>query len=586
MPKFCSECGTPLPEGAKFCSECGEPMPGVEQPSTPSTPQALVPSGGDSLTLPLLGNTVCFDRSITAYRALRWEFEALARQEATDFYENFYQAYSSMDAFMSKFPGNFQGIFQRAIERMDAWLASIEVFGVTQNELEPYVEQYCAHAYAIFETVEEQYGQILGQQEAAEQYRRARKASRGKVAGFGFGLGGYVKAAATAGAINMTTGLLHSAVNAVGNLGTAISTSSAKEKLLRSGIDHKLRNAIFQDIMGVHQAATELAADRRHSPMVSFTLEDNMRAQEIQQKLEDGQIPPTKWKSAVISLLTADPFYAPGYHTAMKLFPGRLEEMREFFAFFEEDVDKLYGTLREQGDAGVRVLLEYEREFTPLLLGDLGYDEDPQPLTSDLDGLLNYLSDIFSWADEDGFYFEPEATQEGSSLLQRVRYAAYGQETPLILYDAVPERSGTEGFLITQQAVYIKSPQLDTVRVPLAQALESGLTERRDEEDTPYLYFGEYSVLMVNSGAMVHERVLSEFLRFAIAAILFLSNYRPTEKDLWKAVAEYQRLPQPAIGTPSLILPAGQPAVRYCFECGTENSVTDRFCIECGAELI
>lgn len=586
MPKFCSECGTPLPEGAKFCSECGEPVPGVEQPSTPSTPQALVPSGGDSLTLPLLGNTVCFDRSITAYRALRWEFEALARQEATDFYENFYQAYSSMDAFMSKFPGNFQGIFQRAIERMDAWLASIEVFGVTQNELEPYVEKHCTHAYAIFGTIEEQYEQILGQQEAAEQYRRARKASRGRAAGFGFGLSGYVKASATAGAINMTTGLLHSAVNAVGNLGTAISTSNAKEKLLKSGINRNLRNAIFQDIMGVHQAAAELAAARRHSPMVSFTLEDNMRAQEIQQKLEAGQIPPSKWKSAVISLLSADPFYTPGYHTAMKLFPGRLEEMRDFFAFFEEDVDELYGALREQGDVGARVLLEYQREFTTLLLGDLGYDEGAQPLNSDLEELLDYLSDIFDWAGEDGFYFTPEATEEGSSLLRNVRYAAYGQESPLILYDAVPGRSGTEGFLITQRAIYIKGSQQDAVRVPLVQALENDLTERRDEEDATYLYFGEYGVLTVNSGAMVHERVLSEFLRFAIAAILFLSNYRPTEKDLWQAVAEYQQLPRPAKGAPSPMLPAEQSALRYCFECGAENSVTDRFCIECGAELI
>lgn len=65
----------------------------------------------------------------------------------------------------------------------------------------------------------------------AESERRAfRKASRGRVIGGGFGLGGYVKGAMTAGAINSVTGLAHGLFNAVGNVATSIEASGMKDK--------------------------------------------------------------------------------------------------------------------------------------------------------------------------------------------------------------------------------------------------------------------------------------------------------------------------------------------------------------------
>ncbi len=588
MPKFCYECGAPLPEGVKFCPECGMKVVATADHSIMPTSQALRSPGKNLLTLPLLGSSVRFDQSIGPYRKLRWAFERLAEQESTDFYKSFYKNYTSMDAFMNKFPGDFPPIFQRAVDCMNAWLSSIEVFGVTRDEMAPYVHQHCVHTFSILQNIEEQYVQIVGRQEEMEQYRKERKDSRGRVGGFGFGLGGYMKAAATAGAINLTTGILHSAVNAVGNLGTAISTSNAKERLLKSGINNELSDAIYEDIMSVHLVAVELAANRRQTPMVSFTSENTRQAEQIQRELEEGRMPPAKWASAVTSLLTADPFYTPGYHTAVKFLPGRLEELREFADYFSEDIDDIYGELRENGDVGIRVLLEYKKEFTPLLLGDLGYAEELQPLTSDLEDLLDYLSNIFSWAEEKGFYFLPETTEDGSSVLRNASYADYGDETPLILYDAVPGKRGAEGFLITEKTVYLNCSGQGAASLSLREVLQDDLEEGRDGDRTPYLRFGDYNVTTLNSGVMVHERVLSEFLRFGMAAILFLTSYRPLEQDLWQAVAGYQRLPQPknVAVHPSTMLPENKPAACYCFECGAENSPTDRFCFECGAELI
>ena len=60
--------------------------------------------------------------------------------------------------------------------------------------------------YAL-DTVESQYDAITEQQHAEKEYREARKASRGRWCGGGFGLGGALKGAATAGALNAVSGL-------------------------------------------------------------------------------------------------------------------------------------------------------------------------------------------------------------------------------------------------------------------------------------------------------------------------------------------------------------------------------------------
>ena len=64
-------------------------------------------------------------------------------------------------------------------------------------------------------------------------YRELRKESRGRMVGGGFGLGGALKGMATAGAINAVTGMGHSVVNAVGNIGSSISASNSKRSIYK-----------------------------------------------------------------------------------------------------------------------------------------------------------------------------------------------------------------------------------------------------------------------------------------------------------------------------------------------------------------
>lgn len=72
---------------------------------------------------------------------------------------------------------------------------------------------------------------IVGEKNDAEAYRDARKESRSRIVGGGFGISGALTGMAAAGAINIGTGLAHSTFNAIGNMFSAISAYSSKSSL-------------------------------------------------------------------------------------------------------------------------------------------------------------------------------------------------------------------------------------------------------------------------------------------------------------------------------------------------------------------
>ena len=100
--------------------------------------------------------------------------------------------------------------------------------------------------YAL-DTVESQYDAITEQQHAEKEYREARKASRGRWRGGGFGLGGALKGAATAGALNAVSGFGHDLVNSAGNLSSALDASNAKSDLYKSA-NAVLLNGLYEDM--------------------------------------------------------------------------------------------------------------------------------------------------------------------------------------------------------------------------------------------------------------------------------------------------------------------------------------------------
>lgn len=89
-------------------------------------------------------------------------------------------------------------------------------FSLGQDE-RTQIDNYLQQIWGELGELEIIFEEILQNQKMSKEEREQRKASRGRWEGGGFGVGGALKGAATAGVMNATSGLLHSGVNLVGN---------------------------------------------------------------------------------------------------------------------------------------------------------------------------------------------------------------------------------------------------------------------------------------------------------------------------------------------------------------------------------
>lgn len=117
-----------------------------------------------------------------------------------------------------------------AIEPLFKVLLDLEIYDISRETFEDACWDLSA-AEPYYDCIAEKYNEIVEEEEEARSYRAMRKATRGKWVGGGFGIGGAIKGAVTAGAMNAVTGLGHSAVNAIGNIGSSAKSITAQVEL-------------------------------------------------------------------------------------------------------------------------------------------------------------------------------------------------------------------------------------------------------------------------------------------------------------------------------------------------------------------
>ncbi|OUN08455.1 hypothetical protein B5G42_14540 [Flavonifractor sp. An91] len=588
---FCYKCGNELSTGMQFCPFCGSQVISCSVPSTSSRLQ---------ITVPLFGREIPFDSTIEIYYEIRRDFLQMAKENHDEFIEGFYVTYHDMDGLVRDLKGDLSERLGEGISLIDSVLSSLKIFGVTNSEIQTYISEYCDNLGAVVEEITEEYHKILAHQQEMTEYRQMRKASRGRVVGGGFGLSGAVKGMATAGAINMATGALHSIGNAFGEMGTAISASSAKDNLFRrSNIREKIGNALMTVLFYMHYALVDLInAHQSQFHLCSYTGAELAKANKIQSDLMQGNISEYDMEDAVATMLCAFPFSATHYKTAVQVLPGRVSQMADFAAFFGIDIYSIYTQLKLAIAPAVQIMQEYQGGFLDdLILNDLGYDEFClADISTDMTDALESIEAIFDIANEEQFYFFPACDAAAASLLKNARdcYATYGQETPLLLYDATLMKSGKSGFLITDKHIYLKDTGV-SAQLTLQDALQDIHQKKNESNGCNYLYFGEYGIHLLNGADIVQEMVLGDFIEFIVCIIIFLASLHHTKDNLWDAIEWYNSLPKTDIEIQAAekfvtysTMTAGSNTnqVQFCFECGAENETGAKYCSECGTQLL
>ncbi|MBE5936924.1 MAG: hypothetical protein E7265_02710 [Lachnospiraceae bacterium] len=190
--------------------------------------------------------------------------------------------------------------------------------------------------YTQCDYITEKYAEIMMSKEEAEEYRRMRKANRGKWEGGGFGLAGAMKGAATAGSINLVTGMGHSIVNGIGNALDSMAANSEKKKIYKnpntlSGIIAALRkdlNRVFSTQIDLLNSSTD---DYYIEPEPSKI----KTAATILTNISKPEVPEEDIENNVYEILDLNPYYAPLYTFLLNRYgdsESKLDELADIFS--------------------------------------------------------------------------------------------------------------------------------------------------------------------------------------------------------------------------------------------------------------
>ncbi len=127
-------------------------------------------------------------------------------------------------------------------------LPDLNIFDITQDE---FIRKHLLTSNSengLYE-IDDLYRDILRKLGEEKNYRSARKASRSRWQGGGFGIEGAIKGAVQAGALNAVSGVGHGVANTIGNMGSSIAAGMEKSSLYNNkNTKTKLVNGIWRDI--------------------------------------------------------------------------------------------------------------------------------------------------------------------------------------------------------------------------------------------------------------------------------------------------------------------------------------------------
>lgn len=197
-----------------------------------------------SLTYTLFGQKMEFAESAIRFYFVQQGAWDMAETVKNGF-ENYYKSCGGIEKVLREYSEVVNTLLSDCVvNELYKLLASDNIFDISKEKFKAECLD-CSSSDEAFNIITDQYNQIIENQENAEAYRIARKESRARVSGGGFGVGGAVKGMAMAGAMNAVSGIGHSVVNTAGNLMSSISASSAKKKLYEDPSTLKvLRNGI------------------------------------------------------------------------------------------------------------------------------------------------------------------------------------------------------------------------------------------------------------------------------------------------------------------------------------------------------
>lgn len=559
---FCSQCGKPLPEDAKFCQSCGTPVFETASDSTLVLQKNSELDVQEEVPTQMVG---------TFYSGLL----NLSNSLASNFCATGIATYKTLDAFVHRGEDDIEDLFFQVDQYFKNFLRQNNIYQYDESHLEEYTEDCRTDWYDVFQEAVSACQKITEELNQEREYRAARKAGRGRVVGGGFGFSGAVKGMATAGAMNMGAGMLHSIANGLGNAVSEAKASSAKDDFFKNqSFWDELQFAIITDCYAMAEGFTELwdSLSLGHFPF--YSLDNFFQAQTIQSSIQEQQVPETQLEHALVEMLQLYPVNKDFYIFAVQTLPKKKEKFFSMALAYGIDLYSWENHRRSIAQQCAIALANSPRYC-------LEYDS----ITYHLTDTIEFMAEAYYYEIGPNFIiFSEQYLSEESDRLRIARNSfasyEYNREIPICLY--MPHSNAKKGIFITDRKLYAHE---DRIKIYNLDSIES--IDLVSDDTSLYISINDDIITSANAS---NAEELVPLLQFFVAYCAFLhANHDFSSGDLLHDVLQYTGLSTVALSERASYDDYNEyddeGDVKYCPECGAENEIDSAFCYECGAEL-
>lgn len=432
---FCIQCGHKLPENARFCSNCGAQVSDSETTST---------------SLQEISEEKTVDEKIVG--ALHWAVAQLSKNLAQDYVQSV--MLRDLDEFIAYAERNIENVFSKMDAYFLEFLQQNDVYQFQEKHISPYTRKYVGRWLSVFNEALMAYQRITGKEQKLRQYRELRKDTRFQVVGGGFGVSGAVQGMATAGAINLTTGALHSLVNSFGN---AMSEAEAQRQksdfFYQENFSKSLELTLQLDCYSTLGGFIDLWNELDIGQIRFYSETDMEQASNILLAISEGKVPQSQIAPSLSKMISIYPVIPDVYWAAIRCLPDLKQEYLSMADRFGINLYALESHSKDAAKAQIQILFE-NSVF-------LDYVE----VTRDLSTTLEYMGETYKRLIGKSFVIFSKKYAEKYNLKikwMRDSFASYGNsETPILCIDSTWTGSGGYGLFLTDRHLFIKGDNRD-----------------------------------------------------------------------------------------------------------------------------
>ncbi len=276
------------------------------------------------------------------YNKFRHAFLPLADEAARKFEMIYKKENHSLSGLVKNFDHQVMEAITPVLNQCTKLLFDQGIFDVDKDT---FLNRYCTKYITVIDSFQkfvDKYYQILGDKEAARMYRNQRKASRGMFVGGGFGLEGAVKGMATAGALNIASGFMHSIANGIGNM---FSNAECRRKM-DAVFNHpdtleELKDSVWESAFHMHYAYLDVLEEKTGGRIHKFEPDDYQKAEAICKNIASLQPDFESVQPAICQMLKAHPYEFDFYCLIIAQYGDENNQLQEIGEFFHIDIDAI-----------------------------------------------------------------------------------------------------------------------------------------------------------------------------------------------------------------------------------------------------